>query len=94
MSDFAAEEPSQTIDDNLGIVTYITLARIYDALCLIADGVGKGEEVLKMIGTEKTFNKNAQNFLKFFSLNLAVDSGPTQLDNLKFHLFFYLPFYY
>jgi hypothetical protein len=49
MSDFAAEEPSQTIDDNLGIVTYITLARIYDALCLIADGVGKGEEVLKMI---------------------------------------------
>lgn len=49
MSDFAAEEPSQTIDDNIGIVTYITLARIYDVLCLIADGVGKGEEVLKMI---------------------------------------------
>ena len=49
MSDFAAEEPSQTIDDNLGIVTYITLARIYDARCLRADGVRKGEEVLKMI---------------------------------------------
>jgi hypothetical protein len=50
MSDFAAEEkPSETIDDNINIVTYITLSRIYDVLCLIADGVGKGEEVLKMI---------------------------------------------
>ena len=49
MSDFAAEEKPQTIDDNLGIVTYITLSRIYDVLCLIADGVGKGEEVLAMI---------------------------------------------
>jgi hypothetical protein len=50
MSDFAAEEkPSETIDDNIDIVTYITLSRIYDVLCLIADGVGKGEEVLKMI---------------------------------------------
>jgi hypothetical protein len=50
MSDFAAEEKtSETIDDNIDIVTYITLSRIYDVLCLIADGVGKGEEVLKMI---------------------------------------------
>jgi hypothetical protein len=50
MSDFAAEEkPSETIDDNIDIVTYITLSRIYDVLCLIADGVGKSEEVLKMI---------------------------------------------
>lgn len=49
MSDFAAEETPQTIDDNLGIVTYIQLSRIYDVLCLIADGVGKGEELLQML---------------------------------------------
>jgi hypothetical protein len=69
MSDFAAEEQPQTIDDNLGIVTYITLSRIYDVLCLIADGVGKGEEVLKMIeahrngellGPEPALNQNSE----------------------------------
>ena len=54
MSDFAAEEkPSETIDDNIDIVTYITLSRIYDVLCLIADGVGKGEELLQMLDAHR-----------------------------------------
>lgn len=51
MSDFEAEV--QNIDDNLGMVNYIMLSRIYDVLCLIADGVGKGEEMLTMIESHK-----------------------------------------
>lgn len=47
MSDL--EKEAQSIDDNLGLVTYIMLSRIYDVLCLIADGVGKGEEMLALV---------------------------------------------
>jgi hypothetical protein len=43
----------QNIDDNLGMVNYILLSRIYDVLCLIADGVGKGEEMLQLIESHK-----------------------------------------
>lgn len=44
---------SGSIDENIGIVTYIMLSRIYDALCIIGDGVGKGEEILAMIEAHK-----------------------------------------
>jgi hypothetical protein len=69
MSEFAAEQAPETIDDNLGIATYIMVSRIYDVLCLIADGVGKGEEVLQMIeahrngellGPEPSLNSEAK----------------------------------
>lgn len=63
MSDVAPEEqplnndsiPTQSgaIDENIGIVTYIMLARIYDVLCLIADGVGKGEELMEMLAQHR-----------------------------------------
>lgn len=47
------EPEVQNIDDNLGMVNYIMLSRIYDVLCLIADGVGKGEEMLQLIESHK-----------------------------------------
>jgi hypothetical protein len=54
MSDFAAEEPTPgSIDENIGIVTYIMLSRIYDVLCLIADGVGKGEELMEVVAQHR-----------------------------------------
>lgn len=46
-------QDSNSIDQNIGVVTYIMLARIYDALCIIGDGVGKGEEILKMVEMHK-----------------------------------------
>lgn len=39
----------ENINENLGAVTYIMLARIYDMLVLIADSVGKGEDALQLI---------------------------------------------
>lgn len=60
MSDVAPEEqpidmPTQSgaIDENIGIVTYIMLSRIYDVLCLIADGVGKGEELMSLVSEHR-----------------------------------------
>lgn len=45
-----------SIDDNIGIVTYIMLSRIYDVLCLIADGVGKGEELMTLLDEHRQGN--------------------------------------
>ncbi len=39
----------QDINEHLGMVTFIMLGRIYDMLALIADGVGKGEDALRLI---------------------------------------------
>lgn len=39
----------QDINEHLGMVTYIMLGRVYDMLALIADGVGKGEDALRLI---------------------------------------------
>lgn len=49
MSESADENVSQDINENLAAVTYIMLARIYDILVLLADGSGKGEDVLRLI---------------------------------------------
>jgi hypothetical protein len=37
------------INENSGGVNFIMLGRIYDMLTLIADGVGKGEDALRLI---------------------------------------------
>lgn len=42
------------INENFGIVSYIMLARIYDMLALIADGVGKGEDALRLISLHQS----------------------------------------
>jgi hypothetical protein len=39
----------QDINEHLGMVTYIMLGRVYDMLALIADGVGKGEDALRLM---------------------------------------------
>lgn len=39
----------QTIEDNLPMVNYIMLHRIYDMLTLIANKVAGGEETSKMV---------------------------------------------
>jgi hypothetical protein len=39
----------QSIEDNLPMVNYIMLHRIYDMLTLIANKVAGGEEVSKMV---------------------------------------------
>ncbi len=43
------ESGVEDINEHLGMVTFIMLARVYDMLALIADGVGKGEEALRLI---------------------------------------------
>lgn len=42
------------INDNLGMVTYIMLARIYDMLTIIADGLGKGDDALRLISLHQS----------------------------------------
>lgn len=42
------------INENLGMVTYIMLARIYDMLSIIADGLGRGEEALRLISLHQS----------------------------------------
>jgi len=49
MNESEHENVSQDINENLAAVTYIMLARIYDILVLLADGSGKGEDVLRLI---------------------------------------------
>jgi len=49
MNESEQENVSQDINENLAAVTYIMLARIYDILVLLADGSGKGEDVLRLI---------------------------------------------
>jgi len=48
------EESVDDINDNTGVVNYIMLARVYDMLCLIADGVGKGEDALRLINLHQS----------------------------------------
>lgn len=42
-------EESQNLEDNLPMVNYIMLHRLYDLLTLIAKEIGNEEEVAKMI---------------------------------------------
>lgn len=37
------------INDNIGMVMYIMLGRIYDMLVLLCDAQGKGEDALQLI---------------------------------------------
>lgn len=49
------DEPQiDDINENLGMVTFIMLARIYDMLALIADGVGKGEDAMRLISMHQS----------------------------------------
>lgn len=43
------EKNEQSIEDNLPMVNYIMLHRIYDMLTLIANKVAGGEETSKMV---------------------------------------------
>jgi hypothetical protein len=43
------KEPSQNLEDNLPMVNYIMLHRIYDLLVLISKSIAEPEEVQKMI---------------------------------------------
>jgi hypothetical protein len=48
------ESSVDELNDNLGIVNFILLSRIYDMLALIADGVGKGEDALRLIALHQS----------------------------------------
>ena len=48
------EQSVEDINDNTGVVNFIMLGRIYDMLCLIADGVGKGEDALRLINLHQS----------------------------------------
>ncbi len=50
MDDSSVED----INDNLGVVLFIMLGRVYDMLTLIADGVGKGEDALRLISLHQS----------------------------------------
>jgi hypothetical protein len=43
-------EDNSSIEDNLPMVNYIMLARIYDLLTLIASKIATPDEVAKMVG--------------------------------------------
>lgn len=36
------------MNENSGIINFIMLARVYDMLMLVADGLGKGSEAMKL----------------------------------------------
>jgi hypothetical protein len=48
------DQSVEDINDNTGVVNFIMLGRIYDMLCLIADGVGKGEDALRLINLHQS----------------------------------------
>ena len=48
------DQSIEDINDNGGVVNFIMLGRIYDMLCLIADGVGKGEDALRLINLHQS----------------------------------------
>lgn len=49
------DEPEvNNINENLGMVTFIMLARIYDMLSLIADGLGKGDDAIRLISLHQS----------------------------------------
>ena len=43
------DEQVESMNDNLGTITYIMLGRIYDLLVLLCDANGKSEDVLKLM---------------------------------------------
>jgi hypothetical protein len=47
------EEISKVQDDAI-VINYIMLARIYDQLTIIADALGKGEDMLKLMDLHKS----------------------------------------
>ena len=63
------DDSMQDINDNLGMVTYIMLGRIYDMLTIIADGVGRGEEALRLI----TLHQKGELMAPPPSLNIEID---------------------
>lgn len=69
------ESSVEDINDNLGAVTFIMLARIYDMLAIIADGVGKGEDALRLL----SLHKSGELMSPPPSLNLEMNSDePTE----------------
>jgi hypothetical protein len=48
------EPEVENINENLGMVTFIMLARIYDMLSLIADGLGKGDDAIRLISLHQS----------------------------------------
>jgi len=53
MSEKPVEESLEAIESNLGAVTYIMLARVYDLLILLCDAQGKGEDALRLMEMHK-----------------------------------------
>ena len=53
MSEQPLEESVEGIEANLGAVTYIMLARVYDLLILLCDAQGKGEDALRLMEMHK-----------------------------------------
>ena len=62
----------QDINENLGMVTYIMLGRIYDMLTIIADGVGRGEEALRLMN----LHSQGEIMASPPSLNIELDDEP------------------
>ena len=48
------ESEVNDIDDHAAMVNFIMLGRIYDMLALVADGVGKGEDALRLINLHQS----------------------------------------
>ena len=46
----------KALNDDLGLINYIMLGRIYDLLMIIADAQGKGEEALKLMELHRQGN--------------------------------------
>lgn len=42
------------INDNMGMVMFIMLARIYDMLALLANGMGKSEDAMRLIALHES----------------------------------------
>lgn len=43
------KEESMDMDDNIGVMLYIMLGRIYDMLAILAEAQGKGEDAARLM---------------------------------------------
>lgn len=64
------------MNENYGVINFIMLGRIYDVLMLIADGLGKGEDALKL----HQMHSQGQLMSPFPSLAPNVPVEPESLD--------------
>ena len=75
MDDQGNTLPGQNdMESNPALINFIMLARIYDMLMIIADGLGKGDEALKL------YEKHSQGEIMSSFPSLRTGSTPPKIE--------------